>query len=94
MAKPKLNEDGTFDIKILQAKKTQKNIIVKTETPFGEDTITVGVDKDYLHPTGIPKWKLEVIDLLNRKYEKNYKNTEVLEQDLISEEETLNSKTF
>lgn len=92
MEELKIYDDGTFDVKFLEAKKTDRHIIVKVESPFGLDTFRISSSKDYLHPTGIKKWKLEVIESLNRKYGKNFKNTQVFEENLLDTEEVVKSK--
>lgn len=86
-------DDGNFDIKFIEATIVGNQLVVKTECPFGEDTIKVDArNKNYMHITGIPKWKYEVIQLLKRKYGNNFKSEGNTTESLIDTQEVVNSK--
>ena len=58
-------------IKILKVYEKAGLLRVETETEFGKDNLGLSLEKKYLDiETGKPKWKKEVRQCLERKYNK------------------------
>ena len=62
-------------IKILRVYEKAGLLRVETETEFGKDNLGLSLDQKYKDPVTLePKWKKEVRDSLERKY--NHKNAQ------------------
>ena len=79
---PKLNEDGTFKMKILERYMQGGSHIIKVATPFGVDKIGLSEQSMALDLDGVPKWKKELKELLDKKYGKQTRQKVQINEDI------------
>lgn len=75
-----------MEIKILSVTETKGKIIVEVEHQYGKQTIGLGLHTKYLGDDGVPLWKTEVMEKIQKKYGNRNKDQSIKKKEIFKDE--------